>query len=163
MNRNKLRLARQGGLMTGMRRDHVAGLLLVIMGVSVVWECAGYGYGTLDRMGPGLFPTALGVALTCVGLLVAMTPGEDGDHDPAMQSAPDWRGWFCIIGGVALFIVLGDYFGLGPATFACVLVSALGDRAATIRGALLLAVGCTAVAAFVFSMVLHFQLPLLRW
>ena len=65
--------------------------------------------------------------------------------------------------GVLAFIVLGGPFGLGPATFACVFVAAWGDRGATLRGSLLLAAAATAVAAVVFSWLLKFQLPLVRW
>ena len=119
--------------------------------------------GTLDRMGPGLYPTVLGVCLAIVGILIAATPDRAEEHDAAIHTAPDWRGWLCILGGVAAFIVLGEHGGLAPATFACVFLSALGDRKATLAAALGLAAGMTLIAAIVFSWLLKFQLPLWQW
>ena len=52
-------------------------------------------------------------------------------------------GWVCIILGPVFFIVFGRFFGLLPATFACVFVSALGDRDTTLRGATILSAGVT--------------------
>lgn len=143
-------------------RDRLAGALLVVLGAGVLWESAGYGMGTPDRMGPGLFPGLIGAALALLGVLIPVFGGVDHDGPEAMPS-PDWRGWCCIIGGVGLFIVLGEAFGLAPGAFACVFVSALGDRKASLREALALAAGCTLIAALGFSVLLHFQLPLFRW
>ena len=49
---------------------------------------------------------------------------------PGFASSPDRR----------LFIVFGSVAGMAPATFACVFVSALGDRDSTWKSALILAV-----------------------
>lgn len=144
------------------RRDALAGVLLIVAGAGVALEASRYGFGTLARMGPGLFPCALGLALALVGALIALARNAPGGEAHEAVAAPDWRGWACIIGGIVLFIVLGEHAGLGPATFACVLVSALGDRTATWRSALLLALVCTLIAGLVFAMLLHFQMPFLR-
>ncbi|MDP9096683.1 MAG: tripartite tricarboxylate transporter TctB family protein, partial [Pseudomonadota bacterium] len=64
---------------------------------------------------------------------------------------------------VVAFVLLGEECGLGPASFACVFIAAFGDRSATVRGSLLLALAAVAIAAVVFSWALKFQLPLLRW
>jgi hypothetical protein len=50
-------------------RDIVGGLLLVVLGLGFSWYAAEhYDLGSLRRMGPGMFPTVLGVALACLGL-----------------------------------------------------------------------------------------------
>ena len=148
-------------------QQHLAGGLIALAGLAATLEARTFGMGTMARMGPGLYPTVLGGALTLVGVLIAVVPERGGDHDAAASGAafgrPDWRGWSCIILGIAAFIVLGENFGLGPATFACVLVSAFGDRKATLRGSLVLAAGATLVAGVVFSWALKFQLPFVRW
>jgi len=71
-----------------------------------------------------------------------------------------WRGWLCILGGVAAFVVLGAHGGLVPASFASVFVAALGDRRNSVRDAALLALAMTAFGVVVFHYGLHVLLPL---
>ncbi len=85
-----------------------------------------------------------------VGILIAVA-GAVEEHDAHGYGGADWRGWSCILGGVLAFILVGEEFGLGPASFACVFTAAFGDRGATLRGSLILALAATAVAAIVFS------------
>ena len=144
-------------------RRLLSGGLITLTGLAVAMEALTFGMGTMARTGPGFFPTVLGAAMALVGMLIAVTLDGDEDHDASAFGRPDWRGWSCIISGIVAFIVLGEWFGLAPATFACVFVSAFGDRGATLRGSLVLAVSATIVAAVVFSWMLKFQLPLLRW
>lgn len=143
-------------------RSNLAGGIMVLTGLAVALEARSFGVGSLARVGPGLYPGILGVALTLVGLAIAMTPATAEDGETSGFGRPDWRGWSCIIGGIVLFIFLGEFAGLGPATFACVLVSAFGDRKATLRAALILATVAMLVAAVVFSWMLQFQLPFWR-
>lgn len=139
-------------------RQYLAGGLVTLVGLAVTLEARTFGLGTMARTGPGLYPTVLGVALTLVGVLIAVIP--DQETTPHAFGPPDWRGWGCISGGIVAFIVLGEELGLAPATFACVFIAAWGDRAATWRGALTLALAAVLVAAVVFSWALKFQLPL---
>jgi Tripartite tricarboxylate transporter TctB family len=76
---------------------------------------------------------------------------------------PDLRGCVCIVLGILAFLLLGEYGGLLPATFAIVFISALGDRDNTLREALLLALAMMAIAVVVFWWALSLQLPLFQW
>lgn len=111
-------------------------------------------------------PTVLGVILIFLGILIAGTavaaPPVEGE-ERILPPNPQWWGWFCIIAGPALFILLGTYFGLIPATFACVFVSSLGDRTATWKGSLVLATVVTVFGVALFSYVLKVPMPLLEW
>lgn len=148
------------GLQSARTRQYLSGGLVALTGLAVTLEARGFGLGTLARTGPGLFPMILGGALTVVGILIAVTTDEGDEH---AAGRADWRGWSCILGGVLAFILVGEEFGLGPASFACVFIAAFGDRTATLRGSLLLALAAVAVAAIVFTWALKFQLPLVRW
>ena len=149
--------------MTRMRsREYLAGGLMTVAGLAVLLEARTLGVGTLARIGPGLYPLLLGSALALVGVLIALSTGQGDDPEAPAAGRPDWRGWSCIIAGICLFIGLGGALGLGPATFACVFVSALGDRRATTAGALVLAGAMTLMALVVFSWLLRFQMPFLR-
>lgn len=144
-------------------RRLLSGGLVTLTGLAVTMEGMTFGMGTMARTGPGFFPTVLGVVLTIVGVLITVVPDRTEDHDTAAFGRPDWRGWSCIILGIAAFALIGEMAGLGPATFACVFISAFGDREATVKGSLILAVAATVVAAVVFSWLLKFQLPFVIW
>jgi hypothetical protein len=137
---------------------------MVLFGLVMALKGPTYRLGTLMHMGPGFLPTVLGVILIFLGILIAATsiPGT-GDEERILPEHPQWWGWFCILAGPLLFMVCGSYGGLIPATFACVFVSALGDRTATWKGALGLAVVVTTFGVMLFSYVLKVPMPILQW
>ncbi len=139
-----------------------AGLLLAI-GLASAIGGSRYNVGTLDRMGPGFFPTALGVLLIFLSLLMVITPVAVEDENAAERPAPQYRAWACVTAGVAAFIVLGLYGGLVPGTFALVLISALGDKGNSVKSAVALAAGVTVLAVLLFRMLLQLQIPLFTW
>jgi hypothetical protein len=147
------------------KRDFYAGGLIVLIGLVMALKGPGYRLGTLMHMGPGFMPTALGVILVLLGLVIAAaaiaTP--DGGDERILPEHPEWLGWGCILAGPLLFIICGSYGGLVPATFACVFVSALGDRTSTWIGALGLATVVTTFGVTLFSYVLKVPMPILEW
>jgi hypothetical protein len=147
------------------RRDFFAGGLLILLGIGACVQGSTYKVGSLMRMGPGFMPVALGVVLVLLGILIAgaAVASHEGEAEHILPEKPEWLGWTCIIAGPILFIVLGKYCGLIPATFACVFVSALGDRSATLKGSLILAAGTTLFGALLFGYLLQIPFPLLRW
>jgi len=116
-------------------------------------------------MGPGFFPIILGVIMTCLGMLIAGVAATAAavDDDQLIMPKPEWRAWGCILAGPTLFIILGNLGGLIPATFACVFVSAMGDRDSTVKSALILATGVTICGVGLFSYILQVSLPMWRW
>jgi putative Ca2+/H+ antiporter (TMEM165/GDT1 family) len=147
------------------KRDVYAGGLMVLLGAAVTLDSMSYELGSLTHMGPGMFPLMLGIALTFVGVLIfgsaLVTPlGED---ERILPETREWRGWGCILAGPILFIVLGENFGLVPAVFACVFVSALGDRSATLKSSFILAACVAFFGSLLFSYALKVPFPLLQW
>jgi len=149
------------------KRDFYAGGLMVLIGLGVALKGLTYRGGTLMHMGPGFLPTVLGVILALLGVviaLVASTQAETDDRDQRiLPEHPQWWGWLCILAGPVLFIVFGRYFGLIPGTFACVFVSALGDRTASLKNSLILAIVVTAFGVGLFSYFLQIPMPVLTW
>jgi hypothetical protein len=147
------------------KKDYYAGALITLIGIGAVLEARRYSLGTLFHMGPGFFPIILGVTMTLIGILIALaaasTPAAEGDllHLPN----PQWRAWACILAGPVLFIILGNYGGLIPATFACVFVSALGDKDSTLKNSFILAAGITFFGVLLFSYILQVSMPMWRW
>lgn len=162
-------------------RDLAGAALMIVLGAVVVWEGTSYQMGSLTRMGAGYVPVVLGVLLIVIGLLIAITTHRGRATDvvvggvetplagiPAPPkhgewSGVQWRGWGCILGGVAAFVVLGRWGGLVPATFAAVFISALGDRENSLRDSVLLALAITVAGVAIFHWGLKLVFPLFSW
>ncbi len=160
----------QSGFLSAYKRDYYAGALMVLVGVGAAVQGFQYNVGTLTHMGAGFFPVALGVILAFLGVLIAglakrpqlrPTLHEGGPLEPS--SGPEWRGWFCILFSIVAFIVLGQYGGLLPATFAVVFISAMGDRDNTWVSALVLASAISLSCVVIFWWALQVQFPLFTW
>ena len=91
----------------------------------------------------------------------------DGDGEapaaPADRLAPEWRGWSCICVGIRRLVVLGQWGGLIPATFAVVFIAALATDRNTVFGSAVLGVVMTGACVLVFWWLLQVPFPLLRW
>jgi len=147
------------------KRDFYAGGLMTLLGAVVTLDSMTYSLGSLTHMGPGMFPLMLGVTLIVVGVLIlgAAVATPLAQDERILPKKKEWRGWGCILAGPILFIILGEYFGLVPAAFSCVFVSALGDRTATLKGSAILAAGVTFFGVLLFSYVLKIPFPMFRW
>jgi len=146
------------------KRDYYAGSLMLLLGVGAAVTGSGYKFGSLARMGPGFMPVVLGVVLAFLGILIAGTAlaSSEPDDRKFLPDNPQWFGWACIIAGPILFIILGHYGGMIPAVFGCVFVSALGDKAATYKSSLILALSVTVFGVLLFHYLLNIPFPLLR-
>jgi len=148
-------------------KDYLASALMVLIGVGATVKGTSYNLGSLQRMGPGYFPVALGVLLTLIGIAIGVV--EWLRRKPAVPEAkaparpPEWRGWFCILGSTVAFIVLGHYGGLVPATAALVFISALGDRDNTLKSAVALTAAMLVICVVVFWWALKMSFPLFHW
>ena len=147
------------------KRDFYAGGMMTLLGAAVTLDSTTYALGTLTHMGPGMFPLMLGITLTFVGVLIlgAAVATPLSDDEGILPKNREWIAWGCILAGPVLFIILGELFGLVPATFACVLVPALGDRTATLKGSFLLAFSVALVGSSLFVYLLQSPFPMFKW
>jgi hypothetical protein len=143
------------------RKDLWAGAVMALVGAGAITEGMRLNIGVLTHMGPGFFPVVLGVLLILLGLMIAAAPAQAAAAEEVVHF--DLRGAVAILLGVLAFLLFGKAFGFLPATFAAVLISALGDRTATLRESLLLAAGVAVVGAVVFTWLLAIPFPLLHW
>jgi hypothetical protein len=152
---------------TSWKQDMLGGILLILIGIGTVVEASSLTIGHLTSMGAGYFPIVLGSILAGLGvvLLVASVLARAGGASGTLIGfvKPDWRGCGAIVAGLLAFLVIGWRFGLAPATFACVLISSLGDRSTTLKGGLILAAAVTVFTVGLFSYVLLIQFPAWRW
>jgi hypothetical protein len=159
------------------RREFAAGGLMAALGLFVALKGATYRAGTLMHMGPGFLPTALGILLVLLGIAIAIPglkasaspaasePALPGEHENQniVPDNPQWFAWACIVASPVAFIFFGRYFGMAPGTFACVFIAALGDKAATWRGTIVLATVVTVFGCGLFSYFLQVPMPIFTW
>lgn len=140
-------------------RDLWAGLIYLALGVTVVWIGRGYAQGTSARMGPGYFPTVLGVLLAFLGALsiarAFVRPGEP-------ISAIAWRPLLLILGATVVFGLLLPGGGLLLALPALIVVSALASRYSRVdAGSIAALIGIVVFCYLVFVKGLGVPMPLL--
>jgi hypothetical protein len=145
------------------KRELWAGSVILLFGAIAVSQGLRIGAGSLTNMGPGYVPLALGIILLLLGGMIALAqPGADEKQD-VLLGRPEWRGWASILLGGVSFIVLAEYAGMIPASLACIFISAIGDRTATLKGAAALAVGVTTFGVVLFHYILGVPMPLFVW
>ena len=146
-------------------RDLACGVVLALIGAWAILQGQRYHVGSLTQMQAGYFPIVLGGILLLLGVILVLqaVTTREPPVDQEVFLPPDWRGCTAIVFGVLGFIVFGMYFGLAPAVFACVFISAIGDRSITLRGALVLSIILTVFAVGLFSYALQIQFPVWQW
>lgn len=128
-------------------KDFWAGLMFLAFGIGFAWAAQSYQMGSAVRMGPAYFPTMLGGLLAALGLLVFVqsfiVSGERVSHfflKPLVL----------VLGGVVIFALLLRPLGLIAATFALILVAALGGYDFRMREVIILYVCLAIFAVLVF-------------
>lgn len=146
------------------KRDFYAGGLMILFGLVMALKGPTYRLGTLMHMGPGFLPTVLGVILICLGIAISLSGlGEDADEEELLPENREWFAWACILLSPVAFMLFGAYFGLAPATFACVFVAGLGDREATLKSVSVLSAVVTVFGVGLFSYLLQIPMPIFAW
>ena len=149
------------------KRDFYAGGFMVLFGLVAVINGPSYRMGTLMHMGPGFMPTALGVLLICLGVVIsgtaAVTPMGSEEDERILPAQPEWLAWALILAGPLAFIVFGKFGGMIPGTFACIFISALGDRSATWKSAIGVATVVTFFGVLLFHNLLKIPMPIWNW
>lgn len=145
-----------------LHRDFLGGVLVILLGLGSIISGFGFHIGSLEHMGSGYFPVAVGLILALVGLGIAGPVVARNLQDSPLEM-PDWRGYICVLGGLIGFMIFGKIGGLIPGTFAVVFIAAFGDKKNTVKQAFLLACGMCVLSAIVFGYLLETTIPLFGW
>lgn len=143
----------------GFTKDRLGAVLIILIGSGVTAQGTTYRMGALTHMGAGFMPVVYGALMVVVGIMLAMTSAPS--QSPWART--EWRGWACIIGGVAAFVVLGHFFGFALAAFSSVFISAMGDRSNRTLDAGALALLITVTGYLIFIRCLGMPFPLFTW
>lgn len=139
-------------------RDLVGGILLIAIGIFAALHARQYELGELQRMGPGYFPTALGILLAILGFFVAV---------PALfregtSIKIEWKSLFWVMVSILIFAALLNHLGM---IFTSVLAVIASSMASDIKWkARLILSGCIAAITYlIFSFGLGMVIPVWPW
>jgi hypothetical protein len=137
----------------------VPGGVLVVFGILVLWVGRDYQLGTMARIGPGFFPHLIAWLLIFSGIAVVLESVLVDEAKPRFRLRP----LLMIMAGILVWSLVIERFGLYPATFLLVLVSAMGESDFRVLPSLALALGLSVLSHLVF--IAGFGLPFVpvRW
>jgi hypothetical protein len=127
---------------------------IVAFGLVALWLGSSYSIGTLGQMGPGYFPVILGGFTVLVGLATVVHVRRSDAPAPNVAVGPA----ALVLGGLLAWALTAERFGLVPATFAVVILSAFAKPPVRLVPLLGMAVIASALCVVVF--VYGFGLPL---
>lgn len=143
-------------------RDAIGGLFLIAVSILFIIIAAQYQFGTLLRMGAGLYPILvagilglLGVALFVSGLRADPESQEKGE---ALQV----RSTLAVLGSVTVFALTLERFGLIISTFLLVAIAAFAETKPRLLRSLVVAACLAVLAVGIFSFGLRLNIPILR-
>lgn len=136
-------------------KDLVGGGLVVAVGAFAFVTALGYSLGTARQMGPGYFPLVISGVLVVLGIAIAALSFSR----PAEIELPKWRATIAVLASVIAFATTIDTFGLVPAVFVTIFVSALGDAKWSPLSTSLLAAGMALACWLVFIRFLGLSMP----
>jgi hypothetical protein len=139
-------------------KDFWTGLIYVFFGSSAVLIAREYGMGTALRMGPGYFPTVLGVLLALIGI-ISLVRSFIATGSPIGGLA--FKGLLLVVGSTLVFGFIVRGAGLAVALPVLVIMSAYASVRFRWGLSLALAAGLTLFCVLVFLKGLGVPLPIL--
>ena len=106
-------------------RDHqgsAGGLVLILVGLFATIQARQYDFGSISHMGPGFFPTILGLLLAFLGALIFLSALK-GQKESRIRV--QWRSLGFILASIIVFACTLQRLGLVPSVFAVVVVASL--------------------------------------
>lgn len=143
--------------------DFWAGVIFILIGALAVYLSWDYPKGSGFRMGPGYFPTLLGVTMIGFGLVITFLAFKLELENPAHVP---WaiRPWLALPGSLVVFGLMMRWgFGFVPSLVALVVGSSLAHKDAHLRETLVLAVLLPIVCVLVFIYGLGLPYRLFWW
>jgi hypothetical protein len=140
--------------------DFWSGIMFIAFGALAIYISRDYPMGSAMRMGPGYFPTAIGLCLIALGTAITATgfklKGEGIGRFP-------WRSMLFLAVGFASFAWGIDHLGFIPSLAILIALTSLAGREYRWREVILLIVILIAGCWAVFIRGLELPYPLFWW
>jgi hypothetical protein len=136
-----------------------AGLMFIAFGAFFSGFGTEYKFGAAAQMGPGYFPTVLGMILMGVGALLALT-SLSLKATPSTVARFDWYMLAHVLGAVVLFGALLTLLGLYIALFVMLMVASHASHEFKWKGGLITTVLLILLSSAIFVWGLELQFPL---
>lgn len=135
----------------------VSGGVLLVAGLVMLFFAWGYPTGTVNQMGPGFIPQAIGVLISSLAVAIIIVDLRAPQLEPA--GAMHWRGMIFISAAIMIFAVLVDVAGLIPSIFLAVAVCMCADDEARLVPILIYASVATLFGWLLFLVALGLPIP----
>jgi hypothetical protein len=141
------------------QKDFGAGILFIILGAFFAILGFQYKIGTAAKMGPGYFPTVLGMIVILLGVIISIGSLTSGVGDKKAVTF-GWPPLFFILGSVVLFGLLLRPLGLILSLFILIAISSYASRKFSWKSMLLNATVLILICLAIFVWALGLQLSL---
>jgi uncharacterized membrane protein YfcA len=141
------------------QKDFWAGVMFIAFGLFFAGFGTQYTFGTGARMGPGYFPTALGVILMLLGLVVAISAIRQKATEEKVDKFA-WSTLLLILGSVVLFGILLQPLGVVVSIFVMVCVASVASHEFHWISALINAIALILLSLGIFVYALKLQFPI---
>lgn len=147
-------------MIINVNRDALAGAILALLGAFIaVYAYMHYPLGRISRMGPGMFPLLLGVALLLVAAVILIKSFIQASEPIEINV----RAALFVLGGLAVFAVLIEPFGVVPALFVLLVISSYAVPGRRTVETLAFSAVVTAGVVFIFAYVMALNFKLFGW
>jgi len=142
------------------QEDFWAGMMFIGFGLLAIYISREYPFGTASRMGPGYFPTWLGIIMSGLGVAIALGSLKTvGDRVTAFA----WKPMILLSLAFLIFGWAIDHIGFIPATAIMVLLGAAAGREFRIKEVIPLVIGLIIGCWALFIKGLELPFPLFWW
>jgi hypothetical protein len=149
------------------QKDFFSGLLFTAFGTAFAVGAQNYGMGVPAKMGPGFFPTMLGILMIIVGLVVLFGAFTKGSPDGDKVGALAFRQLFFVIAANLLFgVMIGGLpsiglpsMGLIVGIYVLVIVASFAGDVFKLKEVLILATVLAVGSYFAFIKLLKLTFP----
>lgn len=143
------------------QKDFWAGIFFIAFGAGAAVVAQENALGTLSRMGPGYFPTILGVLLTVLGFGLSLRAVVSKGTCEGSLERVHWGVLFYVLGSVAVFAVSLLELGLLASITLLIVISSLASGKFRIRDAALLSAFMCFLCWLIFVFGVSLQVPVL--
>lgn len=142
------------------QEDFWAGMMFIGFGLLAIYISREYPFGTASRMGPGYFPTWLGIIMSCLGAAIALGSLKTvGGRVTAFA----WKPMILLSLAFMIFGWAIDHIGFIPAVVIMVLLGAAAGREFRIKEVIPLVIGLIIGCWALFIKGLELPFPLFWW